>query len=158
MRHDSEQLVSGLVPEIVEQMIVAKKNAGVGTRGINDYKSHLRRFAAAFQCQIQSVTKDDLQEFLDSLKVAPRTKRNFKANIATLFDYARSRKYLSRDRKTEAEHLDAIEAGNTEIGVFSPAEFSKLITAADPVLCHTLPSGLSLASGIPRLIAWSGST
>jgi len=131
VRHNDEEIVQRSVPEIVEDMIVAKKNAGVGIRAINDYKSRLRRFAAAFQCPISSITKDDIQGFLNGLKIAPRTKKNFKANIATLFEYARSNKHLQRDRKTEAEHLDSIVSTGTDIEVFTPSAFSKLISNSD---------------------------
>jgi integrase len=134
VKQQTEGLVAKNVPEIVEELIEAKKNAGVGTRGINDYKSRLRRFATAFHSPIASITKDEVQQFLDSLKVAARTKRNFKANIVTLFDYARSKKYLSRDRKTEAEHLDSIEGQGAEIGIFSPPAFAKLLSNAEPNL------------------------
>ena len=130
----AEGLVAKNAPEIVEELIEAKKNAGVGTRGINDYKSRLRRFASAFHCPIASITKDELQQFLESLNVAARTKRNFKANIVTLFDYARSKKYLSRDRKTEAEHLDSIEGQGAEIGIFASQDFAKLLSNAEPDL------------------------
>lgn len=130
VRHNDEQLVQRSVPEIVEDMIKAKKSAGVGVRAINDYKSRLRRFAAAFRCPISSVSKDDIQQFLNGLNVAARTKRNFKANIVTLFEYARSNKHLARDRKTEAEHLDSIQVKGTDIGIFSPAAFAKLLANA----------------------------
>ena len=130
VRHNDEEIVQRSVPEIVEDMIEAKKSAGVGIRSINDYKSRLRRFAEAFQCPISSVSKDDIQKFLNGLKVAARTKRNFKVNIVTLFEYARSSKHLSRDRKTEAEHLDSIVVKGTDIEVFSPGEFAKLLSNA----------------------------
>lgn len=119
------------VPELVEEFIAAKINAGIGKRAIDDYRSRLRRFAKAFQCPVVAITKDQIQEYLDSLKVALRTKRNFKASITTLFDYARSRKCLPREQKTEAEHLDFIESEPAEIEVFTPKTFEKLITAAD---------------------------
>ena len=130
VRHNDEEIIPRSVPEIVEDMIEAKKSAGVGIRSINDYKSRLGRFGAAFQCPISSVSKDDIQEFLNDLKIAARTKKNFKANIFTLFEYARSKKHLSRDRKTEAEHLDSIMVKGTDIQVFSAAAFAKLLANA----------------------------
>jgi hypothetical protein len=48
-------------------VIEAKKDAGVGTRDINDYKSRLRRLAEAFRSPILSPTNDDLQVLLHSL-------------------------------------------------------------------------------------------
>jgi integrase len=128
------ELIARSVAEAVEELIEAKKNAGVAKRGIDDYKSRLRRFSAAFKCPIRSVSTEDIQQFLNGLGVAPRTKRNFKANIVTLFDFARSRQYLPRDRKTEAEHLDTIEARATEIGIFTPTAFTILLKAADAEL------------------------
>jgi len=134
VEQDGETLVQKCVPELVEEFILAKINAGIGKRAVDDYRSRLRRFAKAFQCPIDAITKDQLQEFLDVLKIARRTKKNFKASISTLFDYARSKKCLPREQKTEAEHLDSIESEPTEIEVFTPKIFEKLVAAADPEL------------------------
>lgn len=127
----SEHLLDKNVTELVEEFIQAKANAGISTRGIADYRSRLRRFAGAFHCPISSVTEDQLQKFLDSLRVGLRTKRNFKTNLVTFFNYARSKNCLARDRKTEAEHLDAIEVPPSDIEIFSPKVLAKIMAAAD---------------------------
>ena len=134
LAHQSEHLVTKTVPELAEEFIAAKKNACVGTRGLADYRSRLRRVAQAFKCPVAVVTKDQLQEFLDSLKIATRTKRNFKTSLVTFFDYARSRNCLPRDRKTEAEHLDKIEVDPNGIEIFKPESLAKLLHAADDAL------------------------
>ena len=125
-----EALVPIKVPELVEQFIQSKINTGVGKRGIEDYRNRLQKFAKSFHCPVAAIGTDQLQAFLDKLKVSGRTKKNFKAIIVTLFRYARSKKYLPRDRSTEAEHLDPIIAPPTDIGIFSPRDFAKLISNA----------------------------
>lgn len=132
-----ERTASKPVPELVAEFIEAKIASGVGNRGTADYRSRLGRFAAAFHCEIGDVTKDQLQAFLNGLKIGLRTKRNFKTALVTLFAYARSKGCLPRDRKTEAEHLDSIEAVASDVAIVSANNFAKLIHAAqaeDPAL------------------------
>lgn len=130
----SQQLVAKNAPQLVEEFIQARASGGVSARGLADYRSRLRRFADAFHCPLLSITKDQLQEFLDSLGVGLRTKRNFKTNLVTLFNYARSKNCLPRDRKTEAEHLDAIEVPPGDIEIFPAKALAKLLSAADDAL------------------------
>ena len=122
------------VPDLVEEFIAAKAKAGVGRRAIADYRSRLGRFAAAFRCPVSSITKDHLQEFLDSLKIGLRTKKNFKTSLITFFNHARAKNCLPRDRKTEAEYLDEIEVPPSEIEMFSPKGLAKLLANAGPWL------------------------
>jgi integrase len=118
------------VPELVEQFLDAKANAGLKKRALEDYRSRLRRFSRAFRCSVASLSTKVLQEFLDSLRVGNRTRRNFKTCLVTLFEFARSRGYLDRERSTEAEHLDNIQVQPSEIGIFEPGEVEKLLDSA----------------------------
>lgn len=133
-RHFSEaqhqRATAKWVPPLVIEFLQAKKSSGVGTRALADYRSRLGRFANAFQCPISDITTVQLQQFLDSLAVSLRTKRNFKTAIVTLFRHAQSRGFLSRDRKSEAEHLDHVFVQPTDVEIFSPSAFGRLIRAA----------------------------
>jgi len=122
------------VPDLVEEFIKAKTNSGVGPRVLADYRSRLRRFAKKVRMPIASVTKDILQEFIGSLKVEPRTRRNFQSNLVTLFQHARARGFLERDIKTEAEHLDTIVVPEQDIEIFPTKDLAKLLAAADSKL------------------------
>ncbi|MFV0338261.1 MAG: hypothetical protein ACK5LK_08485, partial [Chthoniobacterales bacterium] len=92
-----------LFSEVVELFLEQLKEDDASERYQGDCRSKLRTAAKAFQCHIHTIEASDLQDWLKSLRVAPRTRLNMRRNIATLFFYAKGKGYLPRDKQTEAE-------------------------------------------------------
>ena len=78
------------VSEVVEELIESNKAEGRSYLYINDLKK-LRSFAGSFSCQISSVSGNDVGEWLAALKVAGRTKNNYRLLMTTLMNYAKVR-------------------------------------------------------------------
>jgi integrase len=124
------------VADVVAEFLAAKKTDGRSIRYLQDCKARLERFSGAFKQNLKEVRTQELDVWLRGLKLSPRTRNNFRTVICSLFSFARNTGYLIRDRPTEAEATAVAKQDDGEIEVFTPDEYSKLLTAAD---AHLLP-------------------
>jgi hypothetical protein len=86
------------------------------------------------------VTTADAQRWLDGLKVASQTAKNFRTTLGTLFAFGESRGYISRGQNpVEAAHKIKVRSGSVEI--FTPAEIERLLRAASPGFLPCLAIG-----------------
>jgi len=115
------------IGEIVSELLKDKKENGVSVRYIQSLRSHLSRFAAAFHCNIGSVTAGLIEHYLLKLKTGPRTRNNNRLSIVTLFHFAQKHKYLPKNQPTEADAVDKAKdrGGNPEI--LKPEQMVKLM-------------------------------
>src|SRR5438477_366085 len=93
------------IPEIVEELLAAKERDGLSKRYIQTLRSHLNRFASAFQTNIGSVAARFIEEWLAAQKVGARARNNIRMSIITLFHFGRSRGHLPKGQPTEAEEV-----------------------------------------------------
>ncbi len=105
MRHHGHGIHAKAVADAVAEMIAAKAEKGVSTAYLADLRYRLGVFAAAFQCNVNSITADDVREFLSRLSLAPRGYNNTVACLKTFFRFAQNRACLSK----EADLLTSIE-------------------------------------------------
>ncbi len=121
------------VREIVGELLAAKKRDGLSVRYIETLRSHLNRFAAAFETNIGSLAAKLIEEWLVSQKIGPRARNNIRMSIVTLFNFARSRGYLPKGQPTEAGEIAKAKDRGGEIGILSPKQLVDLLTASDEV-------------------------
>jgi integrase len=124
-------VVDKRVPEIVEEFLVGKQRDGLSQRYIQTLRSHLKRFASAFQTNIGSVAARFVEEWLVAQKIGPRARNNIRLSIITLFHFARSRGYLTKGQPTEAEEVGKAKDRGGRIGILTPKQLAKLLNAAD---------------------------
>ena len=132
----SNKLPEKTVADIVMEFLAAKKEDGCSLRYRQDCKARLERFARCFKVNLKEVQTLELDTWLRSLKLSPRTRNNFRGVINSLFSFARDAGYLTKGKPTEAEVTAVAKQGDGEIEVFTPEEFSKLLETAD---AHLLP-------------------
>ena len=89
------------------------------------------RAAKAFRGYLQRITSSDIEAWLDSIKAAGRTRNNYRATLCTLFSFARSRGYLPRNERTEAEMTMKASDRRGEIAVYTPKELSVMLTGIE---------------------------
>jgi integrase len=118
---------SVVVDEFLWAIIAQKRSA----RYIEDCTSRLSRAAKVFRGYIQRVKTSDIESWLDSIKAAGRTRNNYRATLCTLFSFARSRGYLPRNERTDAELCMKASDRGGEIGIYTPAELSVMVTGVD---------------------------
>ena len=119
-------------PAAVDEFLKAIETQGRSARYIEDCTSRLSRAAKAFRGYLQRITSSDIEAWLDSIKATGRTRNNYRATLCTLFSFARSRGYLPRNERTEAElTMKASDGGGGEIGIYTPAELSVMLTGIE---------------------------
>jgi integrase len=119
------------VPEIVEELLAAKQRDGLSERYIQTLRSHLNRFASAFQTNIGSVAARFIEEWLVAQKIGARARNNMRMSIITLFHFARSRGYLPKGQPTEAEEVAKAKDRGGKIGILTPKQLANLLVAAE---------------------------
>jgi integrase len=122
------------VSEVVEELIEQKIKEGKSHLYIKDLKK-LRSFAEAFSCQISSVMGSGIDLWLASLKVAGRTRNNYRLLIQTLMKFAKARKYVPFDHD-EMESVSYAAQEEGEIEIFTPSEIADILNRAEP---HMVP-------------------
>ena len=118
------------VPEVVKEFLAAKEQDGVSRRYLNQLRSDVNRFAAAFPDPILHVKSEQIDHWLRGLGVAPRTRNGILTGVRTLFTFAKSRSYLSKNEVTEADSLAKAKVGDTDTVIFKPAVMQTLLEAA----------------------------
>ena len=125
------------VPEVYDAFIRHLEDSDASRRYLEDCRSRMGRAAQAFRLPIHSVRTADLVTWLDKLKVSPRTGKNFRTSLVTLWKFAKERGHLHRDRQTEAELIPSNRRLNSmkksgAIGIYTPEQIAKILAAAPP--------------------------
>ncbi len=129
-----------LVGEVLNELLVAKKEKGRSQLHLTDLRIRLKRFADAFPRPLGEITATDIDGFLGSLEVAARSKNNFRATIGSLFRFGQSRGYVTREHPG-VSNVEKASYTNPEIQIFTPEEIKKLLSKAKPELIPVLVLG-----------------
>ncbi|MCX6970663.1 MAG: hypothetical protein NTV93_11020 [Verrucomicrobia bacterium] len=73
----------------------------------------------------------DIEDWLCKRSTSLVTRNDFRRLIITLFNFARRRGYLPRDRETEARWLEKPKIKSKPIQIFSPQEIDELLAASE---------------------------
>lgn len=133
-RHGADQIEQKPVSEVVTELIsLREKRTKTGRpasqRYIKDLRSRLTRFSESFAVNISTITKADVQRYLDGLNAAPQTVKNFRTVLSTLFSYAESRNYIFKG-SNPADETERISSNGGAIEIYTPEEATKLLRAA----------------------------
>ncbi len=128
-QHRADQITRKTVAEVVAEVIESKTARGKSPRYIGDLTARLKRFAKDWAVDVSSVTGADVQRWLDGLKVAPQTAKNFRTVLGTLFGFAESRGYIFKGGNP-VEDVEHISANGGAIEIYTPAEIADLLKAA----------------------------
>jgi integrase len=118
-------------PAAVDEFLKTIEAQGRSARYIEDCTSRLSRAAKAFRGYIQRITSTEIESWLDSIKAAGRTRNNYRAALCTVFSFARSRGYLPRNERTEAELTRKASDRGGEMGIYTPKELSVMLTGIE---------------------------
>jgi integrase len=127
----SAKLPDRTVKQVFEELLEAKRRDGASRAYLAPLKTCLSHFARDFKCSIATVATSDIDAWLRGLKQSPRSRNNHRNAVVLLFNFAKTAGYLNRDRSTAAEHTALARSRAEAIEVFTPADFAKLLTAAD---------------------------
>jgi integrase len=118
------------IPQIVEELLAKKKAEGISKRHFEDRRDRWNRFARDFTGRIDQVTAKEIETWLNRLKVASRTKNNYRDAIQQLFRFALSQQYLSRGEPLVTENVAEVRVKEGAIHIYTPQELQTLLTHA----------------------------
>ena len=150
-RHGRKVVVVKTLPEIVAELVAAKKADHKGAYHVRDLEIRLRRFAKAFPVPIIDVTSKQIDEWLRGLRseakhlknnsetteIAGKTRNNYRNAVVQLFNFARDNGYLPNDLATAAKSTQRVKEEPSENEIFTPKEMEELL---DFVPAHLIPS------------------
>lgn len=116
--------------EVQAEFVERKRHDGLSVRYLEDIRDRLSAFARAFQVPISEIRARDIDDWLVSLGVKPRTRNNYRALLSTLFSFAQKRGYLPPDRRHEVLRVDRARERGGVIEIFTPAELTEMLTVA----------------------------
>jgi len=124
-----------LLPDIAVEFLRHLESADASRRYSENCRSQMNRAADVFRSHIHTITTQDLGAWLDGMKVAPRTRKNMRRALVTLFKFAKQQGYLPRDRQTEAELIPSRSKMNSAnrqapIGLYAPGDLTKILNGA----------------------------
>ena len=146
------------VPELVAELLAAKKQDGASKAYVANLKTVLTRFGAAFPGEILGISSSEIDGWLRGLNLAPKSRSGMLICVKVLFSFARSRNCLPAEQMTAAEQFKKMKVKNDEdISTFTPAEMSKILHAAPPHIIPILAIGAFTGIRMAELnrISWS---
>ena len=122
------------ISEVVEELLaIRQKEREQGRASIRDVqtlRSHLRRFAAAFQTPIQTVQLRDLNDWLRADCKTAKTYNNKRTSLVRLFHFARDQGYLPQTERTVADMAKRKKLGESEVAILPPSTLRTLLKDA----------------------------
>jgi integrase len=123
---------------------------------LGDLRARLGKFSEAFKVNIGSVQTGDIQRWFDGMKASPRTVKNYRTVVGTLFSFAEARGYILKG-SNPVEGTERVEANGGSVEILTPDEVAKLIAAADKdfVPCLAIGAFAGLRSAEIERLDWS---
>jgi integrase len=121
---------SSKIPDIVEELLQAKVSDGLSARYLETIRSHLHRFAAEFQDEVNAVTTKQIEGWLRSLEIGGRARNNIRNSIVLFFRFAQKQGYLPKGIPTEAEDVTKAKDRGGKIGILRPPELAHILSEA----------------------------
>jgi integrase len=153
-RYASTITKKGSLRKILEAMLAALEADKRSAYHIRDIKRHVGRFVDYFAGrEIEDFSTSDIDDWLRTLKMAPRSRDNHRNSVHNFFHFARSEGYLLKDRPTAADDTKQIDEGGKENEVFTVEEARKILAHVHKRLIPTLV--IKLFSGVrTEEMAW----
>ncbi len=152
------------VVEVVVEFIADRRANGCSSVHLRDLEIRLGRFGRAFSTLIRDVTAMQIADYVTALThgkngqpAAPRSRENSLRAIASLFNFARRRKYIATETALEVSDIEPPRKAHGSIGTYTPSEVALILAAAGsdivPSLAIAAFAGLRVAE-VARL-DWS---
>jgi integrase len=113
--------------EVINELIAAKRREKLSASYVNRLEDDLTSFASAVPDKIEKVQSPHIKQFLNGCTVGARRWNNLRDQVVTLFRFARSERYLPKDRTTEAEDVLKMKVARKTVDMFTPAELRLII-------------------------------
>jgi integrase len=95
--HGADSITPRKVQEVVTEMIAQMEKDKLSERYVETIRPRCKRFSESFQVDIGSISGADVQHWLDALDCSPRTRKNYRDDLNSLFAYAEARRYIAKN-------------------------------------------------------------
>lgn len=129
VRKHPSKIPDKTVPVVVKEFLEAKEADGCSKRYLNTLKYNLGAFAKRFQGNIEPIVGSEVDAWLRTSGLSPRTRNNIRTSLHTLFKFAEGRRYLPKDHD-ELKSIPVVNDREGEIEVFTPAELTEILGCA----------------------------
>ena len=158
-RHHGRGIKRKPVADAVAEMIETKKVDGLSDVYLNDLHYRLGIFADSFQCDLVSLSPDDMQSFFERIQLSPRSFNNFLTTLKTFCRFAQDRGWLSK----EVDLLGGVKRRKEKsapVEILSPQEMATLLEHATPEIapCFALGAFAGLRSEEILKLEWADIT
>ena len=141
---------SRTVAEAAAELVALKTSRKAGPRYLDDLRTRLDTFAKVFvNVQVGNIGRDEIQAWLDGMKSAPRTVKNFRDTVNSLFKFCEARGYIARGDNPVALTEKITTRNSEKIEIYTAEELAKLLEAAPdsfrPVIAIQAFAGLRSA-------------
>ena len=131
-KHVDVDLPQITVAEAVRKFREAKAAENLSAAYLHDIDVLLGDFADDFQCPLASIQPEDLREYLNGKRVSLVSKENRRRLLVVLFNFAKAQGWLRKNEETAANALGTYKIKQREVEIYTPAEITRLLNAADP--------------------------
>lgn len=147
-RYRADEITDIEVSVAVKQLVDRKREQGVVGYYLQDLSARLGKFAEQFPGVIAGVTTAEIDTWLKSLGLEPRTRNNYRAAVLQLFNFARtSLKALPHWLPHAAEGTIRVKEPSKDTEIYLPAEIRRVLSHTRPELA-VLRAGRSRASRV----------
>jgi integrase len=129
-QHRDSSLPDLTVADASERFLKAKVAEGLSARHCKDLKRITGKFAQAFAVNLKDISGEDLGRYIANLKMGAVSKNNHLRNIKTLFAFARSQSWLTKNETTAADAVAFVKTKRKPPEIFTPAETAALLSTA----------------------------
>ena len=115
--------------QALDELLAAKTRDGRSADYIRDLRIRIGRFAKAVTIPLPEMTATDLDDWINNLKGSNRSRRNYRAALGTLFQFAIQRRYLPK-QWDELPPAPRKLAEQPPIAIYTPQELTLLVRTA----------------------------
>ena len=130
-KHVDVDLPQIMAADAVEKFRAAKEAEGMSAMYLKDIRGLLGDFARDFQCSLSSIQAEDLRDYLNAKRVGLVSKENRRQMLVVLFNFAKTQGWLRANQETEADALGTYKIKRRDVEIYTPAEISRLLNAAE---------------------------
>jgi integrase len=125
------------IKQLSDEVIEAKRRDGMSKAYLADLRKRLGHFGRDFGDRpIASITVTDVDDWLRNLKLAPKSRANYRANVGVLFSYAVRRRMLDLN---PVLHTAKPKLPDNPPDIFKVDDLRSLLEAATKIEPEVLP-------------------
>src|SRR4029453_6280432 len=125
------------VSQLADEVLEAKRRDGMSADYLSDLQLRLRRFCRDFGNRpIAGITVEELDNWLRDLEGSPKSRANYRANVAVMFSYATKRRMLDFNPVLHTAKPKLIDSPPD---IFTVDELQALLEAGNRVARDVVP-------------------